>query len=227
VQLYDNKAYGRARGLEFELTKSYADYISGKATYTLQWATGYSSSAFDDYLRSTTNFPYPIRERPVSWDVRQQLIVQATTAAPPNQHPSLFGLSLPDDWNLTVLFRWGTGTPYTPGDATLNPVEAQRRDMTATGPSTSQADLKFEKGFLLAGIRVAFTIDIFNIFNQQNVQTVDPAYGFNTWTGKPYRYGDIELPQPNYYDYYAIQSRVNPYVLGQPRWTKVGLRVDF
>jgi outer membrane receptor for ferrienterochelin and colicin len=227
VELYDNKSYGRARGLEFELSKSYADYISGKATYTLQWATGYSSSAFDDYIRSTTNFPYPIRERPVDWDVRQQLIVQTTVSAPRDQYPSIFGFTLPDDWNLTLLFRWGTGTPYTPGDATLNPVEAQRRDMTATGPSTSQTDLKFEKGFTLAGIRVAVTMDIFNLFNQENVQTVSGGYGFNTWTGRPYRYGDIERPQPNIYDYYRIQSLMNPYVISQPRWTKVGLRVDF
>ncbi len=134
VQLYDNKSYGRARGLEFELSKSYADFMSAKATYTLQWATGYSSSAFDDYIRSQNNFPYPIRERPVGWDVRQQLIVQGTVAAPPDLHPSLFGIPLPDDWNLTILFRWSTGQPYTPGDATLNPVESQKREMTATGP---------------------------------------------------------------------------------------------
>jgi outer membrane receptor protein involved in Fe transport len=227
VELYDNKSYGRARGLEFELTKSYADNISAKATYTLQWATGYSSSAFDDYIRSQTNFPYPIRERPVDWDVRQQLIVQATAAAPPGQYLNLFGLPMPDDWNLTVLFRWGTGAPYTPGDATLNPVEAQRRDMTAVGPSTSQTDLKFQKGFLVGPIHLALTIDIFNIFNQENVQTVSSAYGFNNWTGKPFRYGDVEQPQPNYYDYYRIQSLMNPYVLSQPRWTKLGLRIDF
>jgi len=227
VELYDNKSYGRARGLEFELSKSYANFLSGKATYTLQWATGYSSSAFDDYIRSQNNFPYPIRERPVEWDVRQQLIVQATAAAPPDQQPSVFGFPLPDDWNLTVLFRWGTGTPYTPGDATLNPVEAQRRDMTATGPSTSQMDLKFQKGFMVGPIHMALTVDIFNLFNEENVQTVRPEYGFNRWTGKPYHYGDVESPQDNYYDYYTIQSLMNPYVLSQPRWTKVGLRIDF
>ena len=227
VELYDNKSYGRARGLEFELTRSYVNNLSAKATYTLQWATGYSSSAFDDYIRSTTNFPYPIRERRVDWDIRQQLIVQATAAAPPNQYPSLFGIPLPDDWNLTVLFRWGTGAPYTPGDATLNPVEAQRRDMTATGPSTSQTDLKFQKGFTIGAIHVALTIDIFNLFNQENVQTVSSAYGFNQWTGKPYRYGDVERPQPNFYDYFSIQSLTNPYVFSQPRWTKLGFRVDF
>jgi outer membrane receptor protein involved in Fe transport len=82
VQLYDNKAYGRTRGLEFELVKNYSDLLSGRATYTIQWANGYSSSAFDDYVRSTNNFPYPIRERALDWDVRNQLIVQASLGVP-------------------------------------------------------------------------------------------------------------------------------------------------
>jgi outer membrane receptor protein involved in Fe transport len=227
VDLYDNKSYGRARGLEFELTKAYSDYFTAKATYTLQWATGYSSSAFDDYIRSQSNLPYPIRERPLDWDVRNQLIFQGTLTTPPDIHPSIFGFELPDDWNLTVLFRYSTGNPYTPGDASLNPIDEQRREMTATGPATSSTDLKFEKGFTFAGVRVAFTIDVFNLFNENNVQTVSGDYGFNTWTGKPYRYGDIERPQPNFYDYYTIQSHMNPYVFSNPRWTKLGLRIDF
>ncbi|MCK4447454.1 MAG: TonB-dependent receptor, partial [Candidatus Marinimicrobia bacterium] len=38
VDLYDNNGYGRARGLEFELTKRYSNFYSGKLTYTIQWA---------------------------------------------------------------------------------------------------------------------------------------------------------------------------------------------
>ena len=55
------------------------------------------------------------------------------------------GFQLPDDWNLTLLYRYATGTPYKPGQATLNPVEAQKQENTAYGPYTSSADLKFEK----------------------------------------------------------------------------------
>jgi hypothetical protein len=44
IDLYDNKAYGRTRGLEFEVVKNYSDLLSGRATYTIQWANGYSSS---------------------------------------------------------------------------------------------------------------------------------------------------------------------------------------
>lgn len=67
IDLYDNKGYGRTRGLEFEVVKNPSDFIGGRS-YTIQWANGYSLSAFDDYVRSTNNFPYPIRERALELD---------------------------------------------------------------------------------------------------------------------------------------------------------------
>jgi outer membrane receptor protein involved in Fe transport len=227
VDLYDNLGYGRARGLEFEIVKNPSDFIAGRATYTIQWANGYSSSAFDDYVRSTNNFPYPIRERALEWDTRHQVIVQASLAAGRRQYPNVFGFELPDDWNLTLLYRFSTGTPYTPGEATLNPVEQQKQENTVYGPYTSAADLKFEKGFTLAGIRLAFTVDVFNLFDQRNVQTVRSDIGFNQWTGEPYQYGDIQQPQDNFYDYYTMVSLRDPRVFSTGRTTKLGVRVDF
>lgn len=227
IDLYDNKGYGRTRGLEFELVKNPSDYIGGRATYTIQWANGYSSSAFDDYVRSTNNFPYPIRERSLEWDVRHQVIVQATLAAGKGQYPNIFGFELADDWNLTLLYRFSTGTPYTPGAATLNPVEAQKQENTVFGPYTSTTDLKFEKGFTLGGMRFAVTFDVFNLFDQRNVQTVRGDIGFNQWTGEPYRYGDIQKPQNNLYDYYTMLSLRDPRVFSTGRTTKLGIRIDF
>lgn len=224
VQLYDNKGYARARGLEFELNKSPVDIFSGKATYTIQWAYGYSSSAFDDYIRSITYFPYPIRERPLSWDIRHQVICQASVGVPEKQQVDLFGLSIPEDWNLTLLYRFSTGNPYTPGQATINPVEAQKQENTARGPSYSATDIKFEKGFRLGPARLALTIDIFNLFGVRNIQM---SYGFNTWTGKPFRYGDVEKPQPNFYDYYTMLSLMDPRQFSGGRNTRIGIRVDF
>lgn len=224
IALYDNIGYARARGLEFELTRAYANYISGKLNYTIQWTSGYSSSAFDDYVRSQTNFPNPIRERALSWDVRHQVIFQGSFTVPPNQYPSVFGLELPDDWNLTVLYRFSTGTPYTPGDATISPIENQKRENTVYGPPSSETDLKFEKGFSVSGIRMALTIDIFNLFDQKNIQM---SYGFNTWTGKPLVYGDVQKPQTNFYDYYTMLSLMDPRQYSTGRTAKVGLRIDF
>jgi hypothetical protein len=191
----------------------------------VQWTSGYSSSAFDDYLRSLNDFPYPIRERPLSWDVRHQVILQGMISASEDQNAEVFGLKLPNNWNATVLYRFSTGTPYTAGQATIDPAEAQRRENTSIGPSTSSTDLKFVKGFKLGGTgRLAITVDVFNLFDQKNLQM---SYGFNTWTGKPLRFGDVQSPQDNFYDYYTMLSLMDPRQFSTGRTTKLGLRIDF
>ncbi len=225
VDLFDNKGYARARGLEFVISKSRSDITSGKLTYTIQWASGYSSSAFDDYIRSITDFPNPIRERPLSWDVRQQIILDGIISVRKDQNLELFGLKIPNDWSLTILYRYSTGTPYTPGQATTDPAEAQRKENTVIGPSYSSTDLRFQKGFTLGdGFRLTFYVDVFNLFDQRNVQM---SYGFNTWTGKPYRFGDVQNPQSNFYDYYIMQSIRDPQQFSTGRTTKLGFRIDF
>lgn len=223
-EMFDNKGYARARGLEFELNKAYSDLTSGKLTYTVQWTSGYSSSAFDDYVRSQSDIPYPIRERALDWDVRHQLIFQGIISASDQQDLELFGLKLPNNWSFTILYRFSTGQPYTPGDATTDPAEFQRRENTATGPSTSSTDLRFEKGFSLGGVKMSFIADVFNLFDQKNIQK---DYGFNIWTGKPYKFGDVENPQQNFYDYYTMLSLMNPRQFSGGRTTKLGIRLDF
>ena len=109
----------------------------------------------------------------------------------------------------------------------MNPVEAQKQENTAYGPYTSSTDLKFEKGFTIAGLRLAVTVDIFNLFDQRNVQLVRSDMGFNQWTGEPYQYGDVEKPQNNLYDYYTMLSLRDPRVFSTGRTTKLGLRIDF
>ncbi len=227
VDLYDNKGYARARGLEFELYKRFTGFTSGKLTYTVQWANGYSSSAFEDYIRSINDFPNPIRERRLSWDVRHQVVFQGSFNVAPNRHPSIFGLRLPDDWNITVLSRFSSGQPYTP--FTLDPVVAQKTENTATGPPSFFTDVKIRKGFEAIGVHWSIFADIFNIFDYKNVQL---AYGFNTYTGKPYRFGDLD-PQLisnhvyRYISWYEMLTRLDPRQFGAGRHIKIGMRIDF
>lgn len=225
VQLYDNIGYGRARGLEFELNKGYSNNFSGKITYTVQWANGYSSSAFDDYVRSTNNFPNPIRERRLDWDVRHQVVVNGTLSSPAGEPISLFGLELPDDWSLTLLSNFSSGVPYTP--YTLDPAEQQVLENTSTSPPTSTTDLKFIKGFDIWGTKLSFTVDIFNLFDQNNI---NKYYGFNTDTGEPFVYGDLNpgtVGKSQYYDWYTMFRLRDPRALSTGRYVKFGIKFDF
>lgn len=222
VALFDNKSYGRARGLEFELEKRYSNFYSGKVTYTIQWADVYSSSAFDDYIKSLTDFPYPIRERRAGWDIRHQVIFQLSLMAMENQHFNLFGLKLPDDWNITVLSSFSSGQAYTP--FTLDLAQAQKLENTATSPSISTTDLRISKGFKLFAVRLALQIDVFNLFDQNNIQI---GYGFNTATGKPFGYGDIQPGTNQFYDWYTMFRLMDPRQFSTGRYIKVGLRIDW
>lgn len=222
VFLNDNKGYARARGLEFELTKRYSNFTSGKLTYTVQWANGYSSSAFDDYIRSWTQFPNPIRERRLNWDIRHQVIFQATLDVPPKKPLKIFGIKLPDNWNITVLSKYSSGKAYTPG--TLDMTEAQKKENLNTGPAILTTDLKINKSFDLKVIKLSIFADIFNLFNQKNVQI---EYGFNPWTGKPYKYGDLVAPTRQYYDWYTMNYYMDPRQFAPMRTVKIGMRIDW
>lgn len=227
VDLYDNKGYARARGLEFEVLKRYSYLTSGKITYTAQWANGYSSSAFDNYIRSRTDFPNPIRERRLNWDVRHQLVLQAMISCPEKKQLRMFGLRLPDNWSITLLSKYSSGQPYTP--YTLDPVEAQKKENLSTGPYTIMTDLKVKKTFAISRFDLSFFVDVFNLFDQKNIQI---SYGFNTLTGKPYTYGDVD-PQLTLIDVYQYLSWHKVYQLMDPRQfstgrhVKLGMRVDW
>jgi outer membrane receptor protein involved in Fe transport len=227
VELYDNKGYARARGIEVELTKRYSNFISGKVSYTAQWATGYSSSAFEDYIKSINDFPLPIRERPTEWDVRHQVILQAALVSPRDYPLRLFGFSLSDDWLISVLSRFASGQPYTPGS--YDPAELQIKENTFSATSTMSTDLKVKKTFDLGMVDLSFYIDIFNLFNQNNVQL---KYGFNNWTGQPYKYGDInpETLSNEYKEYLSYSEMVrlrNPRQIAQTRYSRIGMSVNF
>ncbi len=223
VNVYDNTGYARARGFELRLTKRYSHYYSGNLTYTIQWATGYSSSAFDDYIRSTTNFPKPIRERRLSWDVRHQIVLEANMMIPKKARIHVFGIPIPTKWSATLLASLSSGYPYTPG--TTDMVEAQTLENTASGPWTMSADLKLQKWFFLFNqVKMTFYLDIFNLFDINNVQI---GYGFNPWTGKPFKYGDVEEPGKRIWNYYEAYRFMDPRQFSTGRYAKVGLRFDF
>ncbi len=221
VSLWDNKSYARARGLEFKIRNRnrLRTHTSGEATYTAQWAKGYSSSAFDDYRRSLDGFPNPIRERRLGWDVRHHFVLRATLKSPDVNPLELFGIRMPGDWQLTVLTRLSSGQPYTPGTTDL--VERQLLFNALSGPPTYRTDVKFRKRFDLAGGKVGLFAEIFNLFDQRNVTVANDYFWFNPWTGEPVRYGDVNQPDPILYSFY------DSYRLMSPRQYTLGRRVQF
>lgn len=222
VDLYDNVGYARARGLEFELKKKYSHHISGKVGYTLQWAYGYSSSAFEDYIRSNNDIPNPIRERRLGWDVRNQVLLQSTLSYGPTQYLNMFGVDLLKNFELTILSNFSSGRPYTPG--TTDPIEAQVLENSKTGPPIYNTDIKFRKRFKIKDVDLALLIDVFNVFDQENVQI---GYGFNVWTGNPFIFGDTIDNTNRGYNYRDMSVIRDPRQFSTGRYFKFGLTLNF
>ena len=222
VDLYDNVGYARARGLEFELKKKYSNHLSGKASYTAQWAYGYSSSAFEDYIRSNNDIPNPIRERRLSWDVRTQVLLQTTWSYGANKKLTIFGVPIMKNFEFTMLTNISSGRPYTPG--TTNPIEVQVLENSETGPPVFNTDLKFRKGFDVAGFDMSLFVDVFNALDQKNVQI---GYGFNVWTGNPFIYGDTINDTNRGFNYRDISVLRDPRQFSTGRYFKFGFAINF
>ena len=223
VWLYDNRGFARARGLEFELNKKpggMLKMLSGSITYTVQWATGYSSSTFGEYVWEQYGFPNPIRERRLNWDVRHQAVSNITFSLPNNHKYKLLGKKIPGNWSLTVLTRFSTGKAYTPG--TTDIFEQRLLENTGTYPSTVVTDLKLNKRFFIPSLKrtLTFFAEIYDLFDRDNPQIV------NNWTGYPYAYGDLLGGSNRYYSNKEITLLRQPLQFDQERYIKLGISIN-
>lgn len=218
VSLYDNKGYARSRGMEFEFNKRFSNFTSGNVSYTIQWATGYSSSSFEEYINSKTGIPNPIRERRLGWDRRHQIAATFSLRSPRGKSMNVFGLKLPDDWSITTLGRIASGTPYTPG--TYDPIENMLLQNSEELPWTYSMDIRAQKSFQLLGLHCGVFADVYNVLNIANAQVV------NRWTGQPYQYGDTIDDSQRLFSWRDMILQRNPWQVADPLHAIFGLRVN-
>ncbi len=219
IWLTQNMGYGRARGFEITLKKRYSNYTSGVLSYTMQWANGYTSSPYELYQRSQTNMPLPIREQRLDWDKRHQVLLQFTLSVPENRGPELFGIKIPDNWNMTINSMFSSGNPYTPGSTDFYvPPNSE------TGPYYANTDIRFTKTWNLTGIYLGITLDVLNLFDWKNTST---SYAFNNWTGQPFTYGDAVGSYPYYYTWMQMARIRDPRMFNQGRRLVLGFNIGF
>jgi len=177
---YENSDYARTRGLELELRKVYGSFISGEASYTYAFAYGKSSSESSNYFDDFYNRSIPIKEFPLDWDVRSQLTISLNMSISKSDEPKLFGMQIPNDWGVSVIWSYGTGYPYTPtrdypGLKLLPGEDPQSNSLRY--PPNSVVNLRFHKNFSLVGLNYTFEALIDNLFDKENINTVYGATG--------------------------------------------------
>ncbi len=178
---YENLDYGRVRGFEISIDNNFSRNVSVSLKWDFSYAFGKASSALASQEQRLSNVPVNRDEHPLSWDETHKINIFASIIYQKGEHPYLLGLKLPDNWLLTVEWRYGSGEPYTPSRWTTGLPSNQIRENSARYPWHEVTNLKFEKYFALKGnTHLVAGINVRNIFDRKNVRELYTETG-NTY----------------------------------------------
>ena len=220
---YANNDYGRSRGLEIQLDKKRGAYVNGYVNYQYAYAYGKNSAEVSNYYAAFNlggvQF-IPLKEYPLDWDVRHQITFNLDLRVRKGDHPHIFGVKVPDNWGINLLWQYGSGYPFTP-DRTYPGIERQLLGrQTPTNylrlPARSTVDLRLNKDFDIWKTSYSLTLYVYNLFNRKNVLQV-----YDT-TGRP----DTSLNQSGFILPGTERNR-NPLNLGPGRNIQLGISMNF
>jgi outer membrane receptor for ferrienterochelin and colicin len=237
---YYNVEYARIQGIEFTMSKALSRYWSSQIGYTFQIAKGTASTADAQYQRTT-----PL-QLDYFLDQDQRHSVHADLAF---SFPSDFGFVPMRDFEVSGVFSFATGTPYTPTDLKGTQIGLSN---SARLPSSYTLDGRIGKDFRFLGMSFSLNCDITNVLNSDVITSVFAATGKPDYTGvviTPYQFPVAGLLFGDYYyhpacDYnhdgfitqyeqYASYLRAYtdantpPTYYGPPRKIRVGLSLSF
>jgi hypothetical protein len=136
------------------------------------YATGKSSSDRQTYDRDFSGLTVPLRENYLNWDERHRVTVNFDYRILPGDDVRLFGIGIPDDWGVNVLWKYGSGLPFTKRDEDGNLTGSENIENNGRKPWTSTVDLKFSKGFRVWGMTYDVLLEVLNVFDRENVREV-------------------------------------------------------
>ncbi len=219
--IYYNADYASVRGFEFNLTKDYGSYLSGRVTYTLSWASGKNSYDIgSDVTRS--NYAEPAGETPLAWDRRHQIVFNLGTNYPLKGKP--FSAEwLRTGWTLNWLTQFLSGLPYTPTQINGSNIEGQEFSENSDWNYTT--DVNVSRHFRMGGLDCQALFEVRNLFNTINVLGWDR----NQYTMDTYNDGEPGYINDNSSPNYGINPKAgaNPDAWDNPRQVRFGLAVDF
>jgi outer membrane receptor protein involved in Fe transport len=216
---YDNTDYARVRGVEVELERKASRFVNGTLSYEYSFAYGKSSSDSENYERLLAQDEISIDENPLDWDIRHRVGLWLQFYFTDRDHPRLFGISIPNDWDMSIYWRFQTGFPFTPDKSfpgmTLDVGEKPLKNSMRL-PSTAFTDIKLHKRFRISGMEWTFKVWIKNLFDNKNVLAV-----YST-TGRP----DTGNNQSGIIGG-GTERQANPSYWGRGRQIILGLALQF
>ncbi|MEO0124143.1 MAG: TonB-dependent receptor [candidate division WOR-3 bacterium] len=174
-----NLDYGNVKGIELTLKKRMMNYWAFDISYTLQFAKGTASSAWQNYYNIYTENPdpitgqYPIPRIDYWLDFDERHIVNATLGF---ESPENFIFLPLRNMTTDFIFSYHSGFPYTPTDNKGNKLGD---DNSARMPGYINVDANITKGITIQKLNFILFANIYNLFNTEQITQV-----YST-TGKP------------------------------------------
>ena len=205
---YINTDYGNVQGIVLSFEKRFADHWGARLDYTYQIAKGNASDPRSAFFNNQSDPPTEPEKQviPLDWDQRSTLNMSVNTGTP-------------GSWNVGLVGRIGTGTPYT-AEVRYTGVNVNFQN-NRYKPSRLTFDLKADKTVKLLGTNVQAFMWVENLFDQRNELGV---YGSTGRAGRDlnaFIAGDV-------IGVHSIDDNVlNPSMYSAPRQVRLGLAFGF
>jgi outer membrane receptor protein involved in Fe transport len=213
-----NFDYASARGFEISLNQTLSGNFTASMSYSYQLAKGRSSNPLANIFQPQFELP---RESRLDWDQNHTANLFATYRVGPREEGKFFGLPFVNNYGISLTWSLGSGFPYTPfqGKVTARNVYLLNNE---TKPYSSSVNLSLYKGLLLSGgLNLLVTLDVTNLLNRRNVNTI-----YNQ-TGLPPQYGDLDLNTGFVLPWRQADNRLDPSIFSDNRQIILGMKLNW
>jgi outer membrane receptor protein involved in Fe transport len=213
VTYFINQDFANSRGLELNLRTRRANHLATYFSYTLARAEGNSSNPLDSRDALLDRPPrVPVKRLILlAWDRAHVFNFNLDFRYAKNEGPRFGGSPWLENFGVNLTGRFESGVPYTPTDS-----RGQRPagviENSARIPSTWQLDLRADKIFDIAKLKVGVFTEITNLTNHRNVVAV---------------FTDTGLPNDTRNPNFTELGKRDPYNIGPQRNFRLGAEIIF
>lgn len=194
-----NVDYGNVKGVEFTLHNRFSDLMSVDVSYTLQYAKGTASYAWQHYYEIYQDDPdpesgeynLPRTDYWLSFDQRHAVNGSVRIELPRD------AASLLRDARLDLVFSYHSGSPYTPQDLKGRQLGDEN---SARMPGYVNVDAGVVKDLKIGAVKPFVFCNIYNLFNTEQITTV-----YST-TGRPDSDGASAFIKPDNFTLVSMAS---------------------
>jgi hypothetical protein len=203
--LYVNEDYANDKGFDFTIDMRPTKYFSGGLAYTYSVVKGSASSETEQYpgTQESTQLYY------LNWDRTHVFNASGTYTIPKDEGPQIFGSTIFENMDFSLIVRASSGAPYTPSGRDIGFVEKN----SLRRPGIYNIDLMIGKEIeIVSNLKLRLFAEILNLTDHRNIL---------------YVYGDTGDPEFTLVGGYSPEYMRDPSNFGPPRSVRLGLTIRF